>query len=59
MFLGVEVRDASVIRLAIHVVGQVHEVGLLGCLRARNIHRKKLKYMLRRELAVAAVEFPY
>ena len=35
MFLGVEVRGASVIRLAIHVVGQVHEVGLLGCLRAR------------------------
>ena len=33
--LGVEVGGASVIRLAIHVVGQVHEEGLLGCLRAR------------------------
>ena len=35
MFLGIEVRGASVIRLAIHVVCQVHEEGLLGCLRAR------------------------
>ena len=38
MCLGVEDRGDSVIRLAIHVVDQVHEAGL---------HRKKLKYMLR------------
>ena len=35
MFLGVKVGGASVIRLDIHVVCQVHEEGLLGCLRAR------------------------